>query len=50
MIISMVTERIRAVNHFTGNVKQQIILQILATGAAKYVDSLVVIGLMKIGA
>ena len=49
MIISIVTEGIRAVNHFIGKFKQQIILQILATRAPEDVDSLVVIGFMRIG-
>ena len=45
----MVTELIRAVNHFTGNFDQPIKLEIFATGAAVDVASLVVIGFMRIG-
>ena len=44
----MVTELIRAVNHFTDKFKQPITLEILATGAAVDVDSLIVIGFMRI--
>ena len=39
----------RAVNYFTGNFDQPIKLEILATGAAVNVDSLTVIGFMRIG-
>ena len=44
----MVIELIRAVSHVTGNFDQPIRLEILATGAAIYVDSLTVIGFMRI--
>ena len=44
----MVTELIKAVNHFTGKFKQPIKLEVLAAGAAILIDvaSLVVIGLI----
>ena len=45
----MATKLIRAVNHFTGQFKQPIRLEILATGVAVDVDSLIVIGIMRIG-
>ena len=41
----MITELIRAVDHFTGKFKQPIKLEVFVTGAAIYVDSLAVIGL-----
>ena len=44
----MVTELIRAVNYFTGNFEQPIKLEILATEAVVDVDSLTVIGLMRV--
>ena len=45
----MVTERIKAVNYFTGYFDQPIKLEILATGATVYVDSLAAVGFMRIG-
>ena len=47
-ILNQVTELIRAVNHFTGKLKQPIKLEILATGAAVDVVSLEVIEFMRI--
>ena len=44
----MVTELIRTVNHFTGIFHQPIKLEILPTGAGVDVDSLTVIGQMRI--
>ena len=44
----MVTELIRAVNYFTGIFNQTIKLEMLATGAEVDVDSLTVIGFMRI--
>ena len=45
----MATELIRDVNHFPGSVDQPIKLEILATGAAVDVDSLIAIGFMRKG-
>ena len=45
-ISSMVTELMRAVNHFPGNNSQPIKVEILATGPTGDVDSLTVIGFM----
>ena len=45
----MVTELIKAVNYFIGNFYQPIKFEILATGAAVDVDSLTVIGFMRLG-
>ena len=45
----MVTGLIRTVNYFTDNFDQPIKLEILATGAAADVDSLTVIGFMRLG-
>ena len=44
---TMVTEVIRAVNHFTGNLDQPIKLKITATGTVEDVDSMTVIELMR---
>ena len=44
----MVTELITAVNYFTGDFNQPIKLEILITEAAVDVDSLTVIGFMRI--
>ena len=44
----MVTELTRAVSHFTGKFKMTIKLEILATGAAADVDSLSVVGFIRI--
>ena len=44
----MVTELIRAANYFTGNFQQPIKFEILATGASVDVDSLTVVGFMRI--
>ena len=45
----MLTEQIRVVNYFQGNYQKPIKLEILATGAAVFVDSLTVIGSMRKG-
>ena len=45
----MVTELISAGNYFIDSFDQPIKLEILATGAAEDVDSLTVIGFMRIG-
>ena len=45
----MVTELTRAVNYLTGNFDQPIRLEMLATCAAVDVDTLTVIGFMRIG-
>ena len=48
MISSMVNELRRAVNHFTGKFKRPIRLETSATGGAADVDSLDVVGFMRI--
>ena len=49
IFFSMATKLIRAVNHFTGKLKQPIRLEILTTGVAVDDDSFIVIGIMRIG-
>ena len=45
----MVSDLIRAVNHFTGKLEQPIKFEILATGAAVNVDLLMDFGFMRMG-